>query len=53
MFLMLTDFDMTKDNVGKWGDEAPTWKQVVMVMGIVTLLIALDWIAWFKFGWLH
>ena len=53
MFLMLTDFDTEKDEGGKWGDEAPTWKEFVIVILVVAILIAISWVTWFKFGWFH
>jgi len=31
----------------------PTLKDFLIVLGIVALLIAFSWIAWFGFGWFH
>ena len=44
---------MDKDKGEKLGDEAPTWKDFLIVLVVVALLIGLSWIAWFKFGWFH
>jgi hypothetical protein len=37
----------------KLGDEAPELKHFLIVFGVVAVLIALSWIAWFKLGWFH
>ena len=37
----------------KSGDEAPRAKDFLMVLLVFLVLIALSWIAYFKFGWLH
>ena len=37
----------------RYGDEAPRWKDFLIVIMIFLFLIALDWIAYFKLGWLH
>jgi hypothetical protein len=37
----------------KYGDEAPTPKEFLMVILVVALLIAFAWIAYYKFGWFH
>ena len=50
---MSNSFDNTNDQKTKLGDEAPGWKDILVVLVVVALLIALAWIAWFKFGWLH
>jgi hypothetical protein len=42
-----------ENNSRRWGDEAPEWKDIVIVILVIVLLIGLDWIAWFKFGWFH
>ena len=44
---------MTNDQKTKLGDEAPGWKDILVVLVVVALLIAFAWIAWFKFGWFH
>lgn len=31
----------------------PTVKSFFMVIGVLLLLIALDWLAYFKLGWFH
>jgi hypothetical protein len=36
-----------------YGDEAPGWKDFLIVLIIVAALIAFAWIAYYKFGWLH
>lgn len=38
---------------GKMGDEAPSAKDFLMVLLVILVLIALSWITYFKFGWLH
>jgi|KBSSwiStaDraftv2_1062776.scaffolds.fasta_scaffold6008835_1 hypothetical protein len=50
---MRTQIHMADDKRQKYGDEAPTWKHMVIAFLLVGLLIALSWIAWFKFGWFH
>jgi hypothetical protein len=50
---MPNSFDNTNDQKQKLGDEAPGWKDILVVLVVVALLIAFAWIAWFKFGWLH
>jgi len=45
--------DMTNDQRPRLGDEAPEWKDIILVIVVVALLIAFSWIAWFKFGWFH
>ena len=37
----------------KMGDEAPTVKDFLIVIGVLFLLIVFSWIAYFKLGWLH
>ncbi|WP_157580825.1 hypothetical protein [Segetibacter koreensis] len=36
-----------------YGDEAPTWKQLLIVFIIVAILLAFSWTAYYKLGWLH
>lgn len=45
----------TENNIQKnyYGDNAPGVKDVLIVILVVLVLIVLDWIAYFKFGWLH
>jgi energy-coupling factor transporter transmembrane protein EcfT len=50
---MSNSFDNTNDQKTKLGDEAPGWKDILVVLVVVALLIAFAWVAWFKFGWLH
>jgi len=53
---MRTGNQMKKMKTGKPdrpGVEAPGLKHFIIVFGAVALLIALAWIAWFKFGWFH
>jgi hypothetical protein len=35
------------------GDEAPRLKDFLIVFITVAILIALSWIAYYKFGWFH
>jgi len=44
---------MKGDEVPRLGDEAPRPKDFIIVLVIVVVLIAVSWIAWFKFGWFH
>lgn len=44
---------MTKEFKQKQGDEAPQWKDILVVIITVAALIAVSWITWFKFGWFH
>jgi hypothetical protein len=49
-------FEMkTENNPPKnyYGNEVPGGKDVVIVFMVVLILIVLNWIAYFKFGWLH
>lgn len=50
---MQTRVQMDEDRRKKFGDEAPTWIDFILVYVAVGLLIALSWIAWFKLGWFH
>lgn len=36
-----------------YGDEVPTFKDFLVVIIVVAVLIALNWIAYFKLGWFH
>ena len=36
-----------------YGDQAPTWKDFLVVIVVFLLITALSWLAYFKFGWLH
>ena len=36
-----------------YGDEAPGWRDFLIVFITVAVLIAFAWIAYYKFGWLH
>jgi hypothetical protein len=36
-----------------YGDEAPGWKDVLIVLIIVAALMAIAWLGYFKFGWFH
>ena len=44
---------MRNEKITRWGDEAPGCKDFVIVILAIGILIALSWIAWFKFGWFH
>jgi hypothetical protein len=46
---------MKEKNIGlkDYGDEAPTLRDFLVVIIAVAVLIALDWIAYFKMGWFH
>lgn len=35
------------------GDEAPRLKDFIIVIVVTAILIALSWIAYYKFGWFH
>lgn len=37
----------------EYGSEAPTLKDFLIVLLVVAVLIALDWVAYFKLGWFH
>jgi len=50
---MLTGLNMANDKRERVGDEAPTWRDLVIVIVAVALLIAISWVTWFKFGWFH
>jgi len=50
---MLAELDMARDKRERLGDEAPTWKEFVIVILVVAILIAISWVTWFKFGWFH
>jgi hypothetical protein len=50
---MLTRFDITQNQKSRLGNEAPGWKDFLVVLAAVALLIAFSWIAWTKFGWFH
>lgn len=36
-----------------YGDETPSVKDFLMIIAVAMLLIALDWIAYYKLGWFH
>lgn len=36
-----------------YGDEAPAGKDFLIVLIIVAVLIAIAWVFYYKFGWLH
>jgi hypothetical protein len=36
-----------------YGGEAPTLRDFLVVIIVVAVMIALDWIACFKLGWFH
>jgi hypothetical protein len=44
---------MKEEKTPKLGPDAPGWKHVIIVLVVTGVLIALSWIAWFKFGWFH
>jgi len=44
---------MQNEEKPRLGDEAPGWREMVIVIIATGLLIALGWITWFKFGWFH
>jgi hypothetical protein len=44
---------MAKERRDQFGDEAPRWKELIIVLVAALLLIAFAWISWFKFGWFH
>jgi len=44
---------MTNDEKPKLGDEAPGWKDIVLIIVVPAPLIAFSWIAWYKFHWFH
>ena len=44
---------MAKERKDQFGDDAPGWKEVIIVLAVTLLLIAFAWISWFKFGWFH
>ena len=44
---------MEGDEVPRLGDEAPRFKDFIMVIIIVLILIAISWITYYKFGWFH
>ncbi len=44
---------MNDEQKQRMGDEAPGWKEMILVLAVTGLLIVLSWIAWFKFGWFH
>ena len=50
---MLIQDHMIRDKNPKFGDEAPGWKDVIIVLAVTALLVAFSWVAWFKFGWFH
>jgi len=50
---MLTGLDMTKDKRERAGDEAPTWRDFVIVIVAAALLIVISWVTWCKLGWFH
>ena len=39
--------------IGVYGDEVPTLREFLAVIIVATLMTALAWIAYYKFGWLH
>jgi hypothetical protein len=47
---MLNDKNIESNH---YGDEAPGWKDALIVLVIVAVLIAFAWIAYYKFGWVH
>ncbi|HET6993882.1 MAG TPA: hypothetical protein VFI06_02815 [Chitinophagaceae bacterium] len=44
---------MPDDQRPRLGDEAPGWKDFLLVIVVTVLLIVFSWIAWFKFRWFH
>lgn len=50
---MKTWDNIAKDPKQKLGDQAPQWKDIVIVVIIAAMLIAFSWAALFKFGWFH
>jgi hypothetical protein len=44
---------MPDDQKPRLGDEATRWKDFILVVVVVALLIAFSWIAWFKLRWFH
>ncbi len=44
---------MKGEKKSQWGDEAPGWEHILIVIAVVAVIIILSWITWFKFGWFH
>ena len=44
---------MKKNDDLRLGDEAPGPKDFIIVIAVTALLIALSWIAYYKFRWFH
>ena len=44
---------MSQDQKTGLGSREPRLKDFLLEVMVVGLLIAMSWIAWFKFGWFH
>ncbi|HMU47918.1 MAG TPA: hypothetical protein PKC72_16215 [Chitinophagaceae bacterium] len=47
---------MTKNKRNKangYGDEAPRWKDFIIVLGVFLVLMALSWLAYYKLHWFN
>jgi hypothetical protein len=42
-----------KRNEKYYGDEAPRFRDVLLVLGVTAILIALSWFVYYKLHWFH
>ena len=42
-----------QDRINEYGDEAPRWKNFIIVIIVLLVLMALSWLAYYKLHWFY